>query len=68
VRGFPIQGFWVTVPQISASFVYSSVYEKLRRVLNVHTGISSPAVVSALAGIFHHTSTTLFPLSHNHTQ
>lgn len=53
------RGFWVTLPQISASFVYSSVYEKLRNVLRRNTDISSPPVVSALAGGFASTCTQL---------
>lgn len=44
------QGFWVTLPQLSASFIYSSVYEKLRNVLISSTGITSDQMVSALAG------------------
>ncbi|CAD5212156.1 unnamed protein product [Bursaphelenchus xylophilus] len=44
------RGFWVTLPQLSASFVYSSVYEKLRNVIREHTRLESPQVVSALAG------------------
>ncbi|KAH7721952.1 Protein F13G3.7 a [Aphelenchoides avenae] len=46
------RGFWVTLPQLSASFVYSSIYEKLRNVLTRRAHISSPPVVSALAGTF----------------
>jgi solute carrier family 25 protein 44 len=44
------QGFWVTLPQLSASFIYSSVYEKLRNVLVANTSITSDQIVSALAG------------------
>ncbi|KAI6183195.1 hypothetical protein M3Y97_00462700 [Aphelenchoides bicaudatus] len=44
------RGFWITLPQLSASFIYSSVYEKLRNVLAVNTGIESDQLVSALAG------------------
>ncbi|KAI1715945.1 mitochondrial carrier protein [Ditylenchus destructor] len=44
------RGFWVTMPQITASFMYSSVYEKLRNMLTSHTQINSPPSVSALAG------------------
>ena len=44
------QGFWVTLSQLSASFIYSSVYEKLRSVFTTHTTIESPQIVSAFAG------------------
>ncbi|KAI6222761.1 hypothetical protein M3Y95_00928000 [Aphelenchoides besseyi] len=44
------RGFWVTLPQLSASFIYSSVYEKLRNVFTTHTNIRSDQLVSALAG------------------
>lgn len=40
----------MTLPQLSASFIYSSVYEKLRNVLTVRTSIESDQLVSALAG------------------
>lgn len=40
----------MTLPQLSASFVYSSVYEKLRNVFNLHTRLESPQAVSACAG------------------
>ncbi|KHJ81555.1 hypothetical protein OESDEN_18758, partial [Oesophagostomum dentatum] len=44
------QGFWVTVPQISTSFIYSTVYEKFRSVLNQDLGLNSVAGISSLAG------------------
>ncbi|KAI6242200.1 hypothetical protein M3Y99_00261100 [Aphelenchoides fujianensis] len=44
------RGFWVTLPQLSASFIYSSVYEKLRNVLTTHTSLHSDQMVSACAG------------------
>ncbi|VDK80925.1 unnamed protein product [Cylicostephanus goldi] len=44
------RGFWVTVPQLSASFLYSSTYERTRDLMQVHLGIRNPALVSALAG------------------
>ncbi|KAI1695584.1 mitochondrial carrier protein domain-containing protein [Ditylenchus destructor] len=44
------RGFWITVPQISATFVYSSVYERLRKELAERAKITSPALVSPLAG------------------
>lgn len=44
------RGFWVTLPQLSASFIYSTVYEGLRNVLHRSVGIDSPPIVSALAG------------------
>ncbi|VDM69516.1 unnamed protein product [Strongylus vulgaris] len=43
-------GFWVTVPQIGTSFIYSTVYEKFRSVLNQDLGINSVAGISSLAG------------------
>uniref|UniRef100_A0A915E4I0 Uncharacterized protein n=1 Tax=Ditylenchus dipsaci TaxID=166011 RepID=A0A915E4I0_9BILA len=42
--------FWVTVPQISATFIYSSVYERLRKELADRANITSPSLVSPLAG------------------
>ncbi|EYB92197.1 hypothetical protein Y032_0197g1590 [Ancylostoma ceylanicum] len=47
---FKFQGFWVTVPQIGTSFIYATVYEKLRAVLNQDFGINSVAGISSLAG------------------
>ncbi|KAI1697400.1 mitochondrial carrier protein [Ditylenchus destructor] len=44
------RGFWVSVPQISGTFVYSSVYERLRKELTERAKISSPSLVSPLAG------------------
>lgn len=44
------RGFWVTLPQLSASFVYSTIYEKLRSILHLHGNITSPPIVSAAAG------------------
>uniref|UniRef100_A0A914UMF0 Solute carrier family 25 member 44 n=2 Tax=Plectus sambesii TaxID=2011161 RepID=A0A914UMF0_9BILA len=44
------RGFWVTLPQIGASFIYSTVYERLRAFLQTEVGISSAALVSAVAG------------------
>uniref|UniRef100_A0A915DMB1 Uncharacterized protein n=1 Tax=Ditylenchus dipsaci TaxID=166011 RepID=A0A915DMB1_9BILA len=44
------RGFWVTLPQISASFVYSTTYEKVRNTLTCNTTISSVPMVSAMAG------------------
>ncbi|KAL6730426.1 hypothetical protein Aduo_001404 [Ancylostoma duodenale] len=44
------RGFWVTVPQIGTSFIYATVYEKLRAVLNQDFGINSVAGISSLAG------------------
>jgi len=44
------RGFWVTLPQLSASFIYSTVYEGLRNILHKSAGIESPPIVSALAG------------------
>ncbi|KJH51184.1 26S proteasome subunit P45 family protein [Dictyocaulus viviparus] len=43
-------GFWMTLPQLSASFLYSSTYERVRDLLQVHIGIKNPPLVSALAG------------------
>ncbi|TKR59920.1 hypothetical protein L596_029527 [Steinernema carpocapsae] len=44
------RGFWMTLPQLSASFIYSSVYERLRDSLQYNVGLTSVAAVSALAG------------------
>ncbi|CAD6196271.1 unnamed protein product [Caenorhabditis auriculariae] len=44
------RGFWMTLPQLSASFLYSSTYERVRDLLQVHIGIKNHSVVSALAG------------------
>ncbi|CAD5207691.1 unnamed protein product [Bursaphelenchus okinawaensis] len=44
------RGFWVTLPQLSASFVYSSVYEKFRHLISDHTNLKAPQLISACAG------------------
>lgn len=44
------RGFWMTLPQLSASFLYSSTYERTRDLLQIHLGIHNPSVISALAG------------------
>ncbi|KAF7639749.1 26S proteasome subunit P45 family protein [Meloidogyne graminicola] len=44
------RGFWITLPQIGASFIYSTIYEKARSVLHLKANIESPLLVSALAG------------------
>ncbi|EPB77509.1 hypothetical protein ANCCEY_03418 [Ancylostoma ceylanicum] len=44
------RGFWMTLPQLSASFLYSSTYERVRDLLQVHIGIKNHSLVSALAG------------------
>uniref|UniRef100_F1L6P2 Solute carrier family 25 member 44 n=1 Tax=Ascaris suum TaxID=6253 RepID=F1L6P2_ASCSU len=44
------RGFWMTLPQLSASFLYSGAYEKIRDLLQAHAGLSSAAILSALAG------------------
>ncbi|KAH7721953.1 Protein Y43C5B.3 [Aphelenchoides avenae] len=49
VRGL-YRGFWVTVPQIGASFIYSTIYERSRAFLQYDMGISSVAGISSLAG------------------
>ncbi|GMT08092.1 hypothetical protein PENTCL1PPCAC_30266 [Pristionchus entomophagus] len=46
------RGFWMTLPQLSASFLYSSVYESSRDMFQNKMGIKSSAMVSALAGLF----------------
>ncbi|CAD6184133.1 unnamed protein product [Caenorhabditis auriculariae] len=43
------RGFWVTVPQIGCSLIYSTVYEKLRADLQ-NNGMTSVAGVSSIAG------------------
>lgn len=43
------QGFWITVPQIGCSFIYSSVFEKCRFVLH-DQGYQSVGAVAAFAG------------------
>ncbi|VDM41503.1 unnamed protein product [Toxocara canis] len=53
------RGFWMTLPQLSASFLYSGAYEKIRDVLQAHAGISSAPFVSALAGAAASASTQL---------
>lgn len=53
------RGFWMTFPQLSASFLYSSVYERVRDLLQAHTGASSAPVVSSLAGAVASTSAQL---------
>lgn len=42
----------MTLPQLSASFLYSGAYEKIRDLLQAHAGLSSAAILSALAGYF----------------
>uniref|UniRef100_A0A7E4W1H7 Mitochondrial carrier protein n=1 Tax=Panagrellus redivivus TaxID=6233 RepID=A0A7E4W1H7_PANRE len=49
VRGL-YRGFWVTVPQIGTSFIYSTVYEKLRAILQYDYGYHSVAGISSIAG------------------
>ncbi|CAJ0592599.1 unnamed protein product [Cylicocyclus nassatus] len=49
IRGL-FRGFWVTIPQLSTSLIYSTVYEKFRSILNRDFGIYSVAGVSSLAG------------------
>ncbi|CAI4222422.1 unnamed protein product [Auanema sp. JU1783] len=44
------RGFWMTLPQLSASFLYSSTYERTRDLLQTHLGIRNPSLLSALAG------------------
>ncbi|PAV86377.1 hypothetical protein WR25_22350 [Diploscapter pachys] len=44
------RGFWMTLPQLSASFLYSSTYERVRDLLQAHLGIKNPSIVSAMAG------------------
>ncbi|KAL7071785.1 hypothetical protein ACQ4LE_008414 [Meloidogyne hapla] len=44
------RGFWITLPQIGASCIYSTIYEKARSVLHLKANIESPLLVSALAG------------------
>uniref|UniRef100_A0A915LYA5 Mitochondrial carrier protein n=1 Tax=Meloidogyne javanica TaxID=6303 RepID=A0A915LYA5_MELJA len=44
------RGFWITLPQIGASCIYSTIYEKARSVLHLRANIESPLLVSALAG------------------
>ncbi|CAB3406982.1 unnamed protein product, partial [Caenorhabditis bovis] len=44
------KGFWMTLPQLSASFLYSSAYERVRDLLQTHLSIKNHSVVSALAG------------------
>ena len=45
-----IQGFWMTLPQLSASFLYSSTYERSRDLIQTYMNISNPSLLSALAG------------------
>ncbi|TKR59969.1 hypothetical protein L596_029571 [Steinernema carpocapsae] len=49
IRGL-YRGFWVTVPQVGTSFIYATVYEKLRAVLQQNYGWTSCAGISSLAG------------------
>jgi solute carrier family 25 protein 44 len=53
------RGYWVTIPQLYASFVYSTVYEGLRNVISKTFDIRSPPIVSALAGGAASTTTQL---------
>jgi solute carrier family 25 protein 44 len=53
------RGYWVTLPQLCASFVYSTVYEGLRNVIRKTFDISSAPIVSALAGGAASTTTQL---------
>uniref|UniRef100_A0A914Y5J6 Solute carrier family 25 member 44 n=1 Tax=Panagrolaimus superbus TaxID=310955 RepID=A0A914Y5J6_9BILA len=53
------RGFWVTIPQLSASFVYSTVYEGLRNVIRQTFDIRSASLVSSLAGGSASTTTQL---------
>ena len=41
----------MTLPQLSASFLYSNMYERSRDLIQTHLGITSSAAVSALAGL-----------------
>lgn len=43
------RGFWITVPQIGCSFIYSTIFEKCRAVLH-EQGIQSVGGVAAVAG------------------
>ncbi|XGW19293.1 hypothetical protein V3C99_003265 [Haemonchus contortus] len=49
IRGL-YRGFWVTVPQIGTSFIYATVYEKLRAVLQQDFGMKSVAGISSISG------------------
>lgn len=40
----------MTVPKLGTSFIYSTVYEKLRAVLQQDYGLKSAALVSSIAG------------------
>lgn len=40
----------MTVPQIGTSLIYTTVYEKLRAVLQYDFGIQSVALISSVAG------------------
>lgn len=44
------RGFWVTIPQVGTSFIYTTVYEKLRAVLQHDYGVRSTAGISSISG------------------
>lgn len=45
------RGFFMALPQTSASFLYSNAYEKARDYIRSHTKIQSAAWLSSLAGV-----------------
>ncbi|CEF65635.2 Solute carrier family 25 member 44 [Strongyloides ratti] len=44
------RGFWITLPQLSVSFMYSNVYERIRGVLSKEFGPHRSATISAVSG------------------
>ncbi|CAD5233997.1 unnamed protein product [Bursaphelenchus xylophilus] len=49
IRGL-YKGFWVTFPQIGTSFIYATVYEKLRAYMLNDLGYDSVSAISSIAG------------------
>lgn len=43
------RGFWISLPQIVGTFVYTSIYEKSRSLLHLNTNIQSDWVISGMA-------------------
>lgn len=44
------RGYWITLPQLSVSFMYSNVYERIRGVLSKEFGSHRSATISAVSG------------------
>uniref|UniRef100_A0A0K0F939 Solute carrier family 25 member 44 (inferred by orthology to a human protein) n=1 Tax=Strongyloides venezuelensis TaxID=75913 RepID=A0A0K0F939_STRVS len=44
------RGFWITLPQLSVSFMYSNIYERIRGTLSKEFGPHRSATISAISG------------------